>query len=143
MLLRWKTAVVLPGGAGVGREVCLRLARSGCGVLVADPVLADGERTAALVRERRVSGWALEVDPDDELCRRMLVARARDLGGADLLVTAGLGPDRTADLAGLLLPDADARRVVPVGRRAGDGQTAVAVLALLTTAEPGTVVAVD
>jgi NAD(P)-dependent dehydrogenase (short-subunit alcohol dehydrogenase family) len=104
VLLRWKLAVVVGGGSGVGREVCLRLARAGAGVLVADRDLEAAEATATLVRQRRVSAWSLRVDPADDVETELLAARCRDLGGADLLVTSGVPPERAARVAELLLP---------------------------------------
>ena len=130
---------MLAGGTGVGHEVCLRLARAGAGVLVADPDLKAAEATAAVVRSQRVSGWALQVHPGDDDELRMLAARARDLGGADVLVTTGLGRARTTVLAGLLLAHPVVTPVRDVGSPA---RVAVGVLGLLTTAAEGTVVAI-
>jgi NAD(P)-dependent dehydrogenase (short-subunit alcohol dehydrogenase family) len=102
--LRWKLGVVVGGGAGAGHEVCLRLARAGAGVLVADRDAAAAEATAVLARTSRVSAWALRVDPDDDHELDLLAARSRDLGGADLVVVTGVAADRAADVAAHLLP---------------------------------------
>jgi NAD(P)-dependent dehydrogenase (short-subunit alcohol dehydrogenase family) len=139
VLLRWRLAVVVPGGAGTGLEVCLRLARSGSGVLTADPDLAAAEATAALARQRRVSAWALRVEPADDVDVGLLAARCRDLGGADILVTVGLAADRASYVGDALLPGAP---VSPVPAGASPAATAVAVLDLLRAVEPGVVVAV-
>lgn len=44
------------------------------------------EQTAELVREARVRAWALQVELTEGSELRVLAARARDLGGSDLLV---------------------------------------------------------
>jgi NAD(P)-dependent dehydrogenase (short-subunit alcohol dehydrogenase family) len=55
-------------------------------VLVADRDPAAAEETVALVHEARVKGWAFQGDLADETDVRLLAGRARDLGGADVLV---------------------------------------------------------
>jgi NAD(P)-dependent dehydrogenase (short-subunit alcohol dehydrogenase family) len=134
MHLRWKLCVVVGGATGAGREVCRRLARAGAGVLVADPDLAAAEAVAAEIRVSRVSSWSLRVDPADEADLDLLVARVRDLGGADVVVVAGLEAARAGDMAARLLPAPD------VVALAGDDPVEVAVAALehLHAAEAGT-----
>jgi NAD(P)-dependent dehydrogenase (short-subunit alcohol dehydrogenase family) len=84
--LRWTLAVVTGGGGGLGRELAVALGRVGAGVLVADRDLEAAEETAGLVRASRVQAWAMQVDVRDDVELRMLAHRARDLGGADVLV---------------------------------------------------------
>ena len=86
MELRYALAVVTGAGDGLGREIAIALARRGVAVLVADRDLAAGEDAAAAVREHRVGGWAFQCDVADETDLRALAGRARDLGGADVLV---------------------------------------------------------
>lgn len=140
MLLRWRLAVVLGGGRGIGHEVCLRLARCGSGVLVADPDLAAAEAVAAEARERRVSAWPLAVDPEDVVDVGLLAARCRDLGGADILVTTGLDADRAGRLADAVLPGAPCRRVA--ANAGSDSEVASEVLRCLREADSGVVVVV-
>jgi NAD(P)-dependent dehydrogenase (short-subunit alcohol dehydrogenase family) len=84
--LRYALAVATGAGDGLGREIAVALARRGVAVLVADRDLAAAEVTAGLVREHRVGGWAFACDVTEEPELRALAARARDLGGADVLV---------------------------------------------------------
>ncbi|WP_139982540.1 SDR family NAD(P)-dependent oxidoreductase [Nocardioides litoris] len=86
--LRWRTVLVTDSGAGLGREVAVRAARRGAAVVAVDRDAAAAEATAVVVRRSRVPAWAVQADldhPDDLL---LLAGRLRDLGGADLLVTA-------------------------------------------------------
>lgn len=134
MHLRWKLCVVVGGATGAGHEVCRRLARAGAGVLVVDPDPVAAEATAAAARASRVSSWSLRVDPADDVDLDLLVARVRDLGGADVVVVAGVEAVRAGEVAGRLLP---APEVVAL---AGDDPVEVAVAALehLHAAEVGT-----
>lgn len=137
MHLRWKLGVVLGGGSGVGHEVCLRLARAGAGVLVVDPDLAAAEATAASARTSRVSAWSLRADPVDEVDLALLQARARDLGGADLVVVTGLEVAAATEAAGRILPG------VPVVLRGDDAaRVAVRTLEHLASADVGAVVVI-
>ncbi|MGY2701703.1 MULTISPECIES: SDR family NAD(P)-dependent oxidoreductase [unclassified Nocardioides] len=86
MELRYALAVVTGAGAGLGREVAVAMARRGTAVLVADRDPAAAEEAAGLVREQRVGGWAFPADVSEEADLRALADRARDLGGADVLV---------------------------------------------------------
>ena len=86
MEIRYSLAVVTGAGGGLGRELAVALARRGVAVLAADRALDAAEETAGLVREHRVSGWAFGCDVTEEGDLRALAGRARDLGGADVLV---------------------------------------------------------
>jgi NAD(P)-dependent dehydrogenase (short-subunit alcohol dehydrogenase family) len=85
--LRYTLAVVTGAGRGLGHEVAIALSRRGASVLAVDADPAAAEATAAQVREARVKAWSFQADPAaDEVDVRLVAARARDLGGADLLV---------------------------------------------------------
>ncbi|HEU5037252.1 MAG TPA: SDR family oxidoreductase [Nocardioides sp.] len=86
MEIRYALAVVTGAGGGLGREVAVALARRGAAVLAADRDPAAAQETATLVREQRVGGWAFACDVTEEPELRALAGRARDLGGADVLV---------------------------------------------------------
>lgn len=85
--LRYLLAVVSRAGGGVGREVALALSRQGAGVLCVDPDRHAAAQTASVVRQARVGAWELQADLAEEADARLLLARLRDLGGADLVVT--------------------------------------------------------
>ncbi len=84
--IRYSLAVVTGAAGGLGREIAVALARRGAAVLVADRDPAGAEQTVRLVRAHRVGGWACCGDVTVEADLRALAARARDLGGADVLV---------------------------------------------------------
>lgn len=110
MQLRYKLAVVTRAGSGIGREVAVRLSRAGVAVLCVDPDPAAAEETAGLVRAARVAAWSLQADPGQDTDGldadgRMLAQRARDLGGADLLVDVA-DARLSVGLVGLLPADA-------------------------------------
>ena len=136
MDLRYRLAVVTGAGRDPGREVAVALSRVGAAVLSVDSDLVAAEETAASARAARVRTWALQADParDDE--RRMLAARARDLGGMDLLVTAtAVDLGARQHLTDLFLAGLAQRR----GRR--DGTPAIVHIGsaaeLATPGEPG------
>lgn len=93
MDLRYRLAVVTGAGGGLGREVAVALSRVGAAVLSVDPDLAAADQTAAQVEEARVKAWALQVDMADDDDVHLLVDRARDLGGMDLLVMSVVSGD--------------------------------------------------
>lgn len=86
MEIRYCLAVVTGGGDGLGREVAIALSRAGAAVVVADRDLAAAERVVEEVARARVRGWAMQADLAEEADVRLLAARVRDLGGADVLV---------------------------------------------------------
>lgn len=97
--------MVTGAGAGTGREVALRLARQGAGVLCVDTDLAAADATAQDVRRSRVAAWSWQSDPASADDRQWLADRVRDLGGADALIATGdADPGPLADLLGLPVP---------------------------------------
>jgi NAD(P)-dependent dehydrogenase (short-subunit alcohol dehydrogenase family) len=76
-----RTAVVTGGASGIGRSICLHLARAGADVAVLDLDLAGGERVAAELAALGRRALTLEVD----------VAQAASVGSARERVHAALG----------------------------------------------------
>lgn len=52
---------VTGGGNGLGRAICIELARNGCHVAIADVDLDGGEKTAQDLREMGVKSMAYKV----------------------------------------------------------------------------------
>ncbi len=87
-LLQDRIAVVTGGGQGLGQAICLRLAREGAHVIVADLNEQTATDTAARVRsETGQQAIAVKVDVTDELQVEALMKRAVDtFGRLDILV---------------------------------------------------------
>lgn len=97
MELRWRTVVVTCAGTPLGRDLAVRFARAGAGVVAVDRDAEVAAEVAALARPGRVQTWSVQADVTDEDDVALLVARLRDLGGADLVLDLGgtasrLGP---------------------------------------------------
>lgn len=100
-----KTLLVTGGARGIGRAVCLRAAREGAQVVVADIVHELGEQTATLIGEG--GGSAVFVPTDvrsDADCAHMVRVAVDRFGGIDLVcnsagVMDGLAPDTPVDVA--------------------------------------------
>jgi NAD(P)-dependent dehydrogenase (short-subunit alcohol dehydrogenase family) len=87
-----KSVIVTGGAGGIGRAACLGFAAEGGSVLVADMEEAEGERTAAMVRE--AGGRAL--------FRKVDVSRSEDCGGmVEAAVSAYCGLDVAFNNAGI------------------------------------------
>lgn len=87
MKLKGKTALVTGGGRGIGRAICLALAREGCQGAVADILEENARAVKDEVEALGVKGLALPVD----LTRRKEVERAVEevlaqFGQLDILV---------------------------------------------------------
>jgi NAD(P)-dependent dehydrogenase (short-subunit alcohol dehydrogenase family) len=94
MNLMDKTAVVTGGGRGIGREICLTLARAGADILVADIDLPGAESVAAEVEKLGRRSSAIQVDvANKSMVQAMMDACLARLGRMDVLVNnAGIFP---------------------------------------------------
>ena len=112
MQLENKTALVTGGGRGIGREICLTLARAGADILVADIDLPGAESVAAEVNALGRRSLAFRVDVTDKAgVQAMVEACSAQLGRLDILVNnAGIFP--IAPLA--TMAEADWDRVIAV-----------------------------
>ncbi|XP_062543341.1 uncharacterized oxidoreductase YoxD-like [Armigeres subalbatus] len=91
--IKGQIALVTGGGNGLGKALCLRLAREGCKVAVADIDLIGAQRTAAEIRELGLKSAAFKVDVGDQ----------RSIEQLKIEVEAALGPvDILVNNAGLL-----------------------------------------
>jgi NAD(P)-dependent dehydrogenase (short-subunit alcohol dehydrogenase family) len=87
MDLRYRLAVVTGAGSEPGRDIAVALSRTGAAVLCVDTDLRSLDDTVRLVSAARVRSWSLQADPAEDGDLLLMAARARDLGGMDLLVT--------------------------------------------------------
>ncbi len=112
LTLQGRKALVTGGGAGIGRQIALTLARAGAAVAVCDVVGKTAEATAAEAASEGSQAHSYEIDVAnfgavETLCNQITT----DLGGIDILVNnAGITRD------GLLLrmSEADFDRVIAV-----------------------------
>ncbi|MDQ0363991.1 SDR family NAD(P)-dependent oxidoreductase [Catenuloplanes indicus] len=79
-------AIVTGGGAGLGREIALGLARAGYGVVVADVDEHAARACATLIEAYGTPVRALGADVREPRDLDRIVALARDLGGPHVLV---------------------------------------------------------
>lgn len=94
MQLLNKTAIVTGGGRGIGREICLTLARAGADILVADIDLVAAAAVAEEIThlERRSAAFKVDVT-DKSMVQAMMDACSKQLGRLDILVNnAGIFP---------------------------------------------------
>lgn len=87
-------AFVTGGANGLGREICLALAKQGCNVVIADLDLKNGERTAAECEERykniRAKAFKLDVTNYKDI-QKLKGEINSEMGSVDILVNnAGL-----------------------------------------------------
>ncbi len=82
-----KVAIVTGGGRGIGRGICVALARNGADVVVADMVRDNAEGVAAEVKGMGRRALAVHVDVTrQESVDRMVEAVTREFGRIDILV---------------------------------------------------------
>lgn len=98
MDLTGKTAIVTGGSRGIGRAICLELARLGANVVFSFAGnAAAAEETVKLVEEIGVSARAIQGDVTSADSAKELVEAAKELGGVDILVNnAGITRDKLA-----------------------------------------------
>jgi D-sorbitol dehydrogenase (acceptor) len=93
MRLEGKTAIVTGGGSGIGQGICLRYAREGASVVVADLDAASAEKVAEEIKNAGGTALAVTVDVTDrEGVKNMVAAAVKEFDGLDILVNnAGVG----------------------------------------------------
>ena len=101
-----RIALVTGGAQGLGAAICLRLAREGCDVMVADLNGDQAEQTAQAIAQetgRRVVAVKVNV-ADEEQVRALVDATVRTFGRLDILV-ANAGIVRSGPVDELSLRD--------------------------------------
>ncbi|MDE0497864.1 MAG: SDR family oxidoreductase [Acidimicrobiaceae bacterium] len=82
-----RVALVTGGGRGIGREICLRLARAGQKVAVADLRVPEATETAATINAEGGTAIAVEMDvADGDAVTAGLMSVADQLGPVEVLV---------------------------------------------------------
>ena len=95
MSLHNKTAVVTGAGSGIGRASARALAAAGAAVVVADIDDANGQASAAALREGGYNARFVHVDMTDAASIEAFAAAVQAPGAVDILVN-GAGWGRTA-----------------------------------------------
>ena len=98
MDLTGKTAIVTGGSRGIGRAICLELARRGANIVFSYAGnAAAAEETVKLVEEAGATARAVQGDVTSADSAKELVEAAKELGGVDILVNnAGITRDKLA-----------------------------------------------
>ena len=98
MDLTGKTAIVTGGSRGIGRAICLELARRGANIVFSYAGnAAAAEETVKLVEETGATARAVQGDVTSADSAKELVEAAKELGGVDILVNnAGITRDKLA-----------------------------------------------
>lgn len=87
MKLKDKTGLVTGGGSGIGRGICLKFAKEGARVVIADINMAGAEETLQLVKE--IGGEAICIKADVtslEDTENMVAVTVKEFGSIDILV---------------------------------------------------------
>ncbi|MBK9714942.1 MAG: L-iditol 2-dehydrogenase [Kouleothrix sp.] len=93
MKLQGKVAIVTGGASGMGKAICLRYAKEGASVVVADMNLAGAQKVAEEISGSGGKAVAAQVDVrNQQQVQAMVDTAVREFGGLDILVNnAGVG----------------------------------------------------
>lgn len=90
--IKGKLALVTGGGNGLGRGLCLQLAKNGCNVIIADVDILKANETAEEIKKLGVQSKAYKVDVTNfSEIKELKVSISKEFGDVDILINnAGL-----------------------------------------------------
>lgn len=99
MRLRDKVAIVTGGGQGIGRAICLALAKEGCDLVIGDINIQTAEKVAEEIRSLQRKSLAIKVDvSDSKQVNQMVKNTLKEFGKIDILVNnAGIAYQGTIE----------------------------------------------
>lgn len=87
MRLQGKTAIVTGGGNGIGQGICLKIAKEGANVIVADIDIKAADNTVSQIKEKGGNAAAIKTDvTSKEETEAMVRAAVEIFGSLDILV---------------------------------------------------------
>ena len=95
MLFKDKSAIITGGGQGIGKETCIRFAREGASVLIADINLNTANQVAEEIKNSSGIAAVAQVNVTDKASVKQMVDKCKDeFGKVDILINnAGLARD--------------------------------------------------
>ena len=95
MLFKDKSAIITGGGQGIGKETCIRFAREGASVLIADINLNTANQVAEEIKNSAGIAAVAQVNVTDKASVKQMVDKCKDeFGKVDILINnAGLARD--------------------------------------------------
>lgn len=99
MRLRDKVAIVTGGGQGIGRAICLTLAKEDCDLVIGDINFQTAEKVAEEIRSLQRKSLAIKVDvSDSKQVNQMVKNTLKEFGKIDILVNnAGIAYQGTIE----------------------------------------------
>jgi len=99
MRLKDKIAIVTGGGQGIGRAICLALAKEGCDLVIGDINIQTAEKVAEEIRSLQQKSLAIKVDvSDSKQVNQMVKNTLKEFGKIDILVNnAGIAYQGTIE----------------------------------------------
>lgn len=99
MRLRDKVAIVTGGGQGIGRAICLALAKEDCDLVIGDINFQTAEKVAEEIRSLQRRALAIKVDvSDSKQVNQMVKNTLKEFGKIDILVNnAGIAYQGTIE----------------------------------------------
>jgi 3-oxoacyl-[acyl-carrier protein] reductase len=99
MRLKDRIAIVTGGGQGIGRAICLALAKEGCDLVIGDINIQTAEKVAEEIKSLHRRSLAVKVDVcDSRQVNQMVKTTLKEFGRVDILVNnAGIAYQGTIE----------------------------------------------